>query len=138
MNFSYTTTEINQLIDKIFDDVPGRKNYPGFPFVDVLYDDKNSETIIDVAVAGYGKDDLNVSTLKDSLIIKGKIEGNKIEEGVSYREQNIKKSNFERVFTLKKGAYVTSVVLENGILEVRLGYEVPEEERPSEYVIHQE
>lgn len=111
--------------------------YPGFPFVDVLFDEETHETIIRIAVAGFSKDELKVETEKDKLIVTGKHKQQSFGT-LTYREQNIKKSDFIREFSLKKGAYISKIKLENGILEIVLEYETPEEDKRSEYVIYEE
>ena len=134
-----TTTDIFSQIDDIFNGIQKAIPYQGFPFVDVLEDTENEETIIRIAVAGFAKDELKVETEKDKLIVSGRHDNSVGEAtGVVFRVQNIKKADFQRVFPLKKGAFVTGVQLENGILEISLGYEVPEDEKRAEYVIHQE
>lgn len=126
------------LFDSLTNDVVGKK-YGGFPFTDVLYDEETEETIIRIAVAGYSKDLLKVETEKDELIVTGSVDAESEEKIKSkYRERNIKRSNFVRKFKLNKGAYVTGVLLEDGILEISLALEVPEEDKRQEYLIHQE
>lgn len=109
------------------------KLYQGFPFVDIKFD--GSVTTIDLAVAGYAKKDLEVAVVKNMLTVTGK----KNQDDVSlYRVKQIKSCDFTRKFTLRDGAYIDRVTLENGILSIELRYETPEEDKPKVYVISEE
>lgn len=108
--------------------------YQGFPFVDVLFD--GTVTTVRIAVAGYSKSDLKVTQLKDKLCVHGSRKTN--DDPSLYRQRNIKSSDFVREFKLNRGAYVDTVSLENGILEINLKHETPEEDIPTEFVIHEE
>lgn len=121
----------------IFPQMPVKK-YSGYPFCDVLFNEDNQQTTLRLAVAGYSKDMLDVSKEKNVLIVSGSAFVESAEEKATYRERNIKRSPFVRVFDLKDGSYVESVKLEDGILEIVLKVEIPESHKRQSYVIHQE
>jgi molecular chaperone IbpA len=104
------------------------QSYP--PFNIVKIDDDNF--CIDVAVAGFSKDDLSVSVEDQTLIVKGDIETDKednfIHKGIATRK-------FTRTFSLAEYIEVKSAEVENGMLCIMLEREVPEAKKPKQIKI---
>jgi molecular chaperone IbpA len=104
------------------------QSYP--PFNIVKIDDDNF--CIDVAVAGFSKDDLSVSVEDQTLIVKGDIEtdreDNFIHKGIATRK-------FTRTFSLAEYIEVKSAEVENGMLCIMLEREVPEAKKPKQIKI---
>lgn len=82
---------------------------------------------ITMAVAGFGENDLNVTTQDNQLIITGKIAK---EEDKNYLYRGIAGRAFERRFTLADYIRVGGASLVNGLLHVDLVREVPERMKP--------
>ena len=84
--------------------------------------------ILELAVAGFGKKDIDVKLADGILSIKSdkdnESDGEEIlHRGISYRK-------FERKFTLADDMIINSAKLEDGLLSIELEQIVPEEKRP--------
>lgn len=98
-------------------------SYPPYNVVTEA-DDKYT---IEVAVAGFSKDDLTIEEHNGQLTIRGEVGS---EDERKYLHKGISSRKFERVFTLADHVHVTDAVVENGLLSVTLVREVPEELKP--------
>ncbi len=81
---------------------------------------------ITLAVAGFGRDDLDVSVEENQLVIRGKQHD---DSSRSYLHRGIAARQFQRAFVLADGMLVSAANLENGLLSIDL--ERPEPERIS-------
>ena len=79
---------------------------------------------ITLAVAGFGRDELDVTVEENQLVIRGR---QKDEDGRAYLHRGIAARQFTRAFVLADGMEVTAARLENGLLELHL--ERPEPRR---------
>ena len=83
--------------------------------------------VIEMALAGFGKEDIQVEVVESTLSIRSVKENSEDDEtvyrGISYRR-------FERKFTLADDLVVNSANLENGMLYIDLERVVPEEKKP--------
>ncbi len=79
---------------------------------------------ITLAVAGFGRDELDVTVEENQLVIRGR---QKDEDGKAYLHRGIAARQFTRAFVLADGMEVTAARLENGLLELHL--ERPEPRR---------
>ena len=105
-------------------------NYP--PYNIVKYSD--DKFAIELAVAGFKDDDIDITVEKNQLTIKGeKIVSS--EEGIEYLHRGISARNFLRTWTLAEHVEVRSAEIKNGILIVQLERKVPEEQRPKKIAI---
>ena len=77
-----------------------------------------------LAVAGFNRDELEVTVEENQLVIRGR---QKDDDGRSYLHRGIAASQFARSFVLADGMEVTGARLENGLLELHL--ERPEPRR---------
>ena len=89
---------------------------------------------IDVALAGFSKDDIEVEHKPDenSLIIKSVMSKDEKEvednDGLLYR--GISKRQFTRSFSIADDVIVKGAKLDNGMLSVELERVIPEEKKP--------
>lgn len=83
---------------------------------------------ITMAVAGFAEDDLDVTVKENTLFISGKSADQ--DEGVSYLHHGIAGRSFERRFELADHIKVVSASHENGLLNIDLERQVPEEKKP--------
>ena len=99
-------------------------NYPPYDIV------KHSDTHYDVqvALAGYSKDDIEIEVKENTLSIKSvkKEEDDKVE--VLHR--GISKRYFERSFTIAEDVKVNGAELKDGLLIVSLERVIPEHKKP--------
>ena len=98
-------------------------NYP--PHNVVKLDD--THYVIEVAVAGFAEDEIDVELKENVLTVKG--EQAKKEAEVEYLHKGISARNFVRTFPLAEHIEVRGATVKNGILAVALEQVVPEEQK---------
>ena len=117
--------------DRIFDNlnsyVVNNATSTGFPPYNIQKVGDYNYTI-DMALAGFGKDDIEVEVADSTLTIRSDKKDEPEDEftyhrGISYRK-------FERKFTLADDLVVNDAKLENGMLTIDLERIVPEEKKP--------
>jgi len=84
---------------------------------------------ITMAVAGFGRDDLEIEVKENTLTISG-AQANADAGDKEYLHQGIAARNFERVFQLAEHMVVVDADMENGLLHVVLKREIPEAMKP--------
>jgi molecular chaperone IbpA len=83
--------------------------------------------VIEMAVAGFGKTDLDIELQEGKLKIKGSV---KSDDSSEYLYKGIAERGFTREFTLADNVEVKSSSLVNGMLKVWLEAFTPEEKKP--------
>jgi molecular chaperone IbpA len=100
-----------------------QENYPPFDLVR-LGDD---EYRIDLAVAGFGRDEIDITAQQNVLLVSGR----KTEEnGQDFIHRGIATRSFERRFALADHIQVRTADLKDGLLSVTLVREIPEAMKP--------
>jgi molecular chaperone IbpA len=100
---------------------------------DVWYPPYNIEKIgedqyrLVMAVAGFGKDDVEIVQAQNRLVVKGKRER---PDGKTYLHRGIAARPFERVFDLADHVEVTDATMGEGLLVITLKRELPEALKP--------
>ncbi|MFP6745345.1 MAG: Hsp20 family protein [Alphaproteobacteria bacterium] len=89
---------------------------------------------ITMAVAGFGKADLDVTQQENLLVVEGKHAAGAA-DGAQYLHRGIANRAFQRRFSLTDHVSVSDARLANGILEIALVREVPEAKRPRKVAI---
>jgi len=84
---------------------------------------------IEIAVAGFTLDDLEIEQDERTLTVKGEKEKSDL-EGAEYIHKGISQKKFKRVFRLSEYVFVDGASLKDGILSIDLKFELPEEKRP--------
>ena len=84
---------------------------------------------IEMALAGFGKKDIDISTANSQLTIKSVVDKNKDEKAGTIHK-GISKRQFTRTFTLADDVVVNDAELKDGMLVVNLEKIVPEEKKP--------
>ena len=100
-------------------------NYP--PYNINKIDDFNWN--IEIALAGFGKKDIDISTANSQLTIKSVVDKNK-DETAGTIHKGISKRQFTRSFTLADDVVVNGAELKDGMLVIDLEKIVPEEKKP--------
>lgn len=115
-------------ISKFHDEVA--KNIPNYPPYNIKKTDENTY-VIEMAVAGFGKQDIEVNVAGDTLTIKGNASQDTEEEdkGVFFH-QGLAMRPFTRVFNLNDNVEVKNAEMINGILKVALEHIIPEHKKP--------
>jgi len=84
--------------------------------------------IVELAVAGFARDDLNIEVKDHVLTIKGNRERRRPEE--QYVHRGISTRTFMKSFRLSEYTEVTGADLNDGILAITLEVKVPQEQLP--------
>jgi molecular chaperone IbpA len=92
-----------------------------------------NEYRITMAVAGFGKDEVNVEVKENSLTVRGQKPAEK--EQRQFLHRGIAARAFERRFQLADHVQVTGADLKDGLLHIELKRELPERMRPRQIVI---
>tara|TARA_Y100000768_G_scaffold237059_1_gene179350 strand:+ start:47 stop:505 length:459 start_codon:yes stop_codon:yes gene_type:complete len=104
--------------------VKQQTSYP--PYNINKIDDLNYQ--VEMALAGFGKDDIEIKYADNQLTIKSVDSDDKDEKDVIHR--GISKRKFSRSFTLAEDIKVNGAELKDGMLLVELEKIVPEEKKP--------
>jgi molecular chaperone IbpA len=94
----------------------------------------DTETVLEVAIAGFKEEEVSVVVEDEKLKISGKKEST--ESSSNYIYKGIGTRAFEKVFALSKDTKVTKAEYADGILSVFVHYEVPEEKKPKQIPVH--
>jgi molecular chaperone IbpA len=129
----FDTQSLNRALigfDQLFNNVERRfanqvqNNYP--PYNVLKHDDNHFE--IEIAVAGFEKEDIKIEVDQDQLIIKG--QRLKDDDSNKYLHRGLAARDFERSWTLAEYMEVGDAELTNGILRVKLTRIVPDALKP--------
>jgi len=90
-----------------------------------------------MAVAGFARDEIDITVEKNSLVITGKAQKENEEAQGRYLHRGIARRAFERRFSLADHIKVNGASLDNGLLHVDLVREVPEEAKPRQVTINE-
>lgn len=89
---------------------------------------------IQMAVAGFGRDELDITVQENTLIVVGQgapeAEAKANDSGRLFLHRGIAKRSFERRFQLADTIKVTGAGFENGLLNIELVREIPEHKKP--------
>jgi|TARA_Y100000296_G_C5082082_1_gene210468 molecular chaperone IbpA len=116
--------------DRVFDTlnryVDNNVQSTGFPPYNIRKEGEYSY-VIEMALAGFGKEDIQVEVAESTLSIRS-VKENPEDDATQYR--GISYRRFERKFTLADDLVVNGANLENGMLYIDLERVVPEEKKP--------
>jgi len=104
-----------------------------YPPYDIIKEGENNYKV-ELAVAGFKKDELSIQLKDNTLTIKG--ESNSKNSNGDYLHKNIARRSFSKDFTLAENIEVGEASFEDGVLGVHLEHNIPEEQRPKEISIH--
>ena len=107
--------------ERMFDSDISAINYPPYNIVKTGPEKYN----IEVALAGYGKDDINVDFAEGLLTIKS-VKEEKSNEKNGILHKGIAKRHFSRTFTIADDVEIKDAELKDGLLKVFLRRIVPE------------
>ena len=119
---------MDDYLDSFFNNYETTTNYPPYNLIHV----NNVESVLEIALAGFSKKELKVYTEYGKLIIEGQKEIKETES--EYVHQGLAQRSFNRAWTLSDDYEVRDVLLEDGLLTVKLGKIVPEHHARKEYM----
>lgn len=136
----YRSTDLPDLLDKIsrnsigldnyfdqFFNIPS-SNYPPYNLINL----NNHESRLEIALAGFKKEEVKVYTEYGKLVV----EGTKPEEkqNTEYFHRGLARRNFNKSWTLSEDCVVDDVTFENGLLTIELKKIVPEKHARKDYI----
>tara|TARA_B100000902_G_scaffold229052_1_gene217417 strand:- start:879 stop:1310 length:432 start_codon:yes stop_codon:yes gene_type:complete len=129
----YHTQDLGTLVDKIMKNSVGMDdyfnqffnfdsttNYPPYNLVQI----NNVDSRLEIALAGFSKDEVKVYTEYGKIIVEGKKE--KTEEESEYLHRGLAQRSFQRAWALSEDITVKDVKFADGLLTIKLGKIVPE------------
>jgi molecular chaperone IbpA len=96
-----------------------QKAVPSYPPYNIKQVSKN-KYVIEMAVAGFAKSDIEVTLEGNKLVIKGSAQENDTKEEESFLFKGIANRNFTRAFTLADKIEIKDAEMVNGMLRVWL------------------
>jgi len=111
---------MHDYLNRVFDLHETTTNYPPYNLVEV----SNVESLLEIALAGFKKKEVNVYTQDGKLFVEGQREDTESEK--TYVHRGMAQRSFTRTWTLAEETEVRSVEFEDGLLSITLGRVVPE------------
>ena len=137
----YHAENLPELFDKItknsiglddylnrFWDESTKENYPPYNLVQL----NNHESKLEIALAGFKKDELQVFTEFGKLHVEGKKEESEVDG--TFVHKGLAQRSFKRIWTVSDDTEIGSVKFEDGLLTVQLNKIVPEHHSRKEYL----
>ena len=90
-------------------------NYPPYNLIE---DRNNNSYRIEMAIAGFSKDEIEIFEEEGRLTIKGNIKDDESDNSSLYRYGGLAQRDFTRNFNIAPNIKITEVTLENGILSI--------------------
>ena len=118
-------------LDNYFDDffrIQTPSNYPPYNLIQL----NNHESRLEVALAGFKKDEVKVYTEFGKLHVEGTKEEPK--DDAEYTHRGLAQRSFKRTWTLSEDCEVRQGVFADGLLSIELGKVVPEKHARTDYL----
>ena len=119
---------MDDYLDRFFNESPQTSNYPPYNLIQL----NNHESTLEIALAGFKKDELQVFTEFGKLYVQGTKEESKVDG--TFVHQGLAQRSFKRVWTVSDDTKVGSVEFVDGLLTVQLNKIVPEHHARKEYL----
>lgn len=127
--FTVGFDEVFEQLARTHEQIGNQVNYP--PYNILKYG--ANEFAIEIAVAGFDLDDINIDVDGNNLVITGEKPEHK--EEVTYIHKGISTRSFKRSWPLGDHVEVKGAVIKNGMLTVQLERIVPESMKPRKIAI---
>ena len=129
-----STVGFDRLFDMLENSSVGQngENYPPF---DLIRSGEN-EYRIDIAVAGFKPDEIDITAHQNVLIVSGRRKEEADDTGPSYVYRGIATRSFERRFALADHVQVRNADMRDGLLSIDLAREIPEAMKPRKISIN--
>ena len=111
---------MDQYFDKVFNLHQTQSNYPPFNLIEV----SSSESLLELALAGFKKEEVNVYTEYGKLFVEGTKDEKETEH--QYIHRGVAQRSFKRTWTISDDQEIASVSFEDGLLSIKLGKVIPD------------
>ena len=119
---------MDDYLNRFWDGVDTTSNYPPYNIIEI----NNVESRLEVALAGFKKDELKVFTEFGKLHVQGTKE--KQEDDRTFRHRGVAARSFSRVWSLSDDTEIRGVEFTDGLLVVELGKIVPDHHARKDYI----
>ena len=119
---------MDDYLNRFFNDSPQTSNYPPYNLIQL----NNHESTLEIALAGFKKDELKVYTEFGKLYVEGEKEATEVDG--TFVHQGLAQRSFKRVWTVSDDTKVGSVEFVDGLLTVQLNKIVPEHHSRKDYI----
>ena len=119
---------MDDYLDRFFNEPSQTSNYPPYNLIQL----NNHESTLEIALAGFKKDELQVFTEFGKLHVQGTKEESEVNG--SFVHKGLAQRSFKRVWTVTDDTKVGSVEFVDGLLTVQLNKIVPEHHARKEYL----
>ena len=119
---------LDEYFDRLFNLHETTSNYPPYNLVQL----SNVESRLELALAGFKKEEVNVFTEYGKLFVEGQKEDK--ESDTHYVHKGLAQRSFKRSWTLSDDTEVRTVTFEDGLLTIVLGKVVPEHHARKDYL----
>ena len=123
--------QINRMA-KLHDEMT--RNIPNYPPYNIKKVDEN-KYVIEMAVAGFSKSEIEIEFAEDKLIVKGKA---KEDDKQNYLFNGLANRAFTRTFALNDQVEIKGAALVNGLLQIGLERIIPEHKKPRKIEVSDE
>ena len=119
---------LDDYFDRFFNSDFPSTNYPPYNLIQL----NNHESKLEIALAGFKKDELKVYTEFGKLYVEGRKEESEVDG--TFVHQGLAQRSFKRIWTVTDDTQVGSVKFEDGLLTVQLNKIVPEHHARKDYL----
>ena len=119
---------MDDYLNRFWDGVDTTSNYPPSNIIEI----NNVESRLEVALAGFKKDELKVFTEFGKLHVQGTKE--KQEDDRTFRHRGVAARDFSRIWSLSDDTEIRGVEFTDGLLVVKLGKIVPEHHARKDFI----
>lgn len=119
---------MDEYFDRLFNLHETTSNYPPYNLVQI----SNVESHLEIALAGFKKDEVHAYTEYGKLFVEGQKED--AETDKTFIHKGLAQRSFKRAWTLSDDTEVSNVVFEDGLLRIELRKIVPEHHARKDYL----
>ena len=119
---------MDDYLNRFWSGVDTTSNYPPYNIIEI----NNVESRLEVALAGFKKDELKVFTEFGKLHVQGTKE--KQEDDRTFRHRGVAARDFTRIWSLSDDTEIRGVEFTDGLLVVKLGKIVPEHHARKDFI----
>ena len=119
---------MDDYLDRFFNTPMQSSNYPPYNLIQL----NNHESKLEIALAGFKKDELKVFTEFGKLYVEGKKEESEVDG--TFIHKGLAQRSFERVWQITDDTEIGSVEFADGLLTVELKKIVPDHHARKEYL----
>ena len=119
---------MDEYFDRLFKLHETTSNYPPYNLIQI----NNVESHLELALAGFKKEEVNVFTEYGKLFVEGQKADTETDR--TFIHKGVAQRSFKRAWTLSDDTEVREVVFEDGLLRIVLGKVVPEHHARKDYL----